>query len=69
MSPEQRGSIDAVFDFYGDKSGHWLSELTHQEAPWRDARAGLSRGQRGNRRITDAALLEYYSGLVGAETS
>jgi uncharacterized phage-associated protein len=66
LTQDQKESIDAILDFYGDKSGHWLSELTHQEAPWRDAREGLAVGERGNSAITDAALLEYYSGLLSA---
>lgn len=66
LSDAQKESINAVLDFYGDKSGHWLSELTHQEDPWRKARQGLDVGERGSRVITDAALLEYYSGLVSA---
>lgn len=66
LTTDQRESIDAVLGFYGDKTGHWLSELTHQEAPWREARRGLAPGERGERSITDAALLEYYSGLVSA---
>lgn len=32
---------EAVLQAYGDRSGRWLSELTHREAPWRTARAGL----------------------------
>ena len=47
LSPEQRGSIDAVLDFYGDKSGHWLSELTHQEAPGGEMLAPVSREDSG----------------------
>lgn len=66
LTQNQKESIDAVLGFYGDKSGHWLSELTHQESPWKDARRGLEVGERGNHAITDAALLEYYSGLVSA---
>jgi len=66
LTPSQRGSIEAVLKFYGDKTGSWLSELTHREHPWRDARAGLAPGERGQHEITKAALAEYYGGLVGA---
>lgn len=34
-------TLEAVLDAYGERSGRWLSELTHREAPWRVARAGL----------------------------
>jgi uncharacterized phage-associated protein len=63
LTGPQRGSIDAVLDFYGDKSGHWLSELTHKEAPWKDAREGLGRKERGHRRITLEAMGRYYAPL------
>lgn len=61
----QRETVDAVLDFYGDKTSFWLSSLTHMEAPWRDARieAGLTSGQRGNARITNGSMAEYYSSL------
>jgi len=41
LSQQQQTSIYAVLKFYGDKAGHKLSHLTHQEAPWQDAREGL----------------------------
>ncbi len=64
LTGAQKESIDAVLDYYGDKSGHWLSELTHEEDPWRNARRGLAKGERGERVIRNSALLEYYSGLI-----
>lgn len=63
LSPLERQSIDGVVAFYGDKTGHWLRELTHQERPWIDARAGLAEGERGNREIRRAAMAEYYGSL------
>jgi uncharacterized phage-associated protein len=56
-------TIDAVLQFYGDKTAQWLSDLTHEEAPWRNARSGLDDGDRGNREITHAAMAEYYGSL------
>ena len=67
LTSSERGTIKAVLDFYGDKSGAWLSELTHRERPWRDARRGLGPGDRGQREITLAAMAEYYGGLVGTD--
>lgn len=60
----QRETIDAVLRFYGRHTGHWLSELTHMEPPWRDAREGLGPRERGEAEITRAAMAEYYSALV-----
>lgn len=56
-------TIEAVLLYYADKPSQWLSDLTHLEDPWRDARKGLSEGERGNREITHAALAEYYGSL------
>ncbi len=56
-------TIDKVLEFYGDKSSQWLSDLTHQENPWFDAREGLRPGERGNNEIIHAAMAEYYGSL------
>lgn len=58
-----RSTVDAVLDFYGEKSAHWLSDLTHRERPWRAARAGLPEGSRSDAVITPESMLEYYGGL------
>lgn len=63
FSSDQLETIGAVLEYYGDKSASWLSDLTHRERPWKEARVGLSDGQRGNQEITHAAMAEYYSGL------
>ncbi len=65
LDEDQCETVDAVIKFYGDKSSHWLSDLTHMEAPWREAReeAGLIDGQRGQAYITQASMDEYYSAL------
>ena len=56
-------TVDAVIRDYGDKSAQWLSELTHSERPWREARKGISDGEVGNEEITQAAMAEYYGSL------
>jgi uncharacterized phage-associated protein len=63
LAAKERETVDAVLKFYGDKSPFWLSELTHSEAPWIDARRGLAPGERGANEITLAAMAEYYSSL------
>ena len=66
LDASERESIDVVVDEYGRLSGHDLSELTHREPPWRDARtaAGLADGERGTVEISPASMLEYYDSLV-----
>lgn len=59
----ERDTIDSVLRHYGDKTSQWLSDLSHSEFPWRDARKGLSPESRGYREITHAAMSEYYGSL------
>lgn len=61
LSEDEAGSVDAVLDAYMQFTAHQLSEMTHREDPWIQARAGLSDGARGNRPITLASMHEYYS--------
>lgn len=63
LNEEQRNTVDIVLEFYGSKSSQWLSDLTHSEDPWRNARRGIPDGERGDREITPEAMLEYYSNL------
>ena len=59
----ERETIDVVLDTYGDNSPQWLSDRTHREPPWREAREGMSAGERGNVQITIAAMADYYGSL------
>ena len=63
LSPEQKESIDNVLGFYGDKSSQWLSDSTHAEEPWKNAREGLEQNERGNRVIELSSMFEYYNSL------
>jgi len=58
-------TIDMVLAFYGPRSGAELSELTHRERPWRDARRDLPPGARGSNVITHTAMAEFYEDLLG----
>ncbi len=63
LTPAQAETVDAVLEYYGDKSSQWLSQLTHMEDPWSNARRGVPAGERGSRIIPKQDLAEYYSGL------
>jgi uncharacterized phage-associated protein len=63
LHPKQRKRIDKVVQFYGDKTAQWLSNLSHREDPWRDAREGLEPGDSSTNVITKASMHEYYSSL------
>lgn len=60
----EKETVDAVLKYYGDKSGFFLSELTHRERPWMDARKGIAPGEMSDQEITKAAMSEYYGSLV-----
>jgi uncharacterized phage-associated protein len=63
LSRDAMDTIDAVLDFYGSKTSQWLSDLTHSERPWREARGTLAPGERGSHVISIGSMHEYYSGL------
>jgi uncharacterized phage-associated protein len=67
LSADERSSVDAVVKFYKKYKGYELAELTHREAPWRDARAsaGLGPGERGSVTIDPEHMRIYYEGLIG----
>jgi uncharacterized phage-associated protein len=67
LTKEQAETIDRVLDAYGKLSSQELSDLTHREDPWKEARRGLPATIRSNVEITHAAMAEYYEGLSGLE--
>jgi uncharacterized phage-associated protein len=63
LDEDEADTVDRVLAAYGDKTSQWLSDLTHMEAPWLQAREGIPAGERSNREIPIAALAEYYGSL------
>jgi uncharacterized phage-associated protein len=61
-----RETVDAVIDFYGDMHPQELSDLTHAEGPWREARGDLPAGARCQNEINHAAMAGYYESLPPA---
>jgi uncharacterized phage-associated protein len=59
----EKETVNIVLEHYGSKSAQYLSELTHRERPWLEAREGLAPGDRGNKEITLEAMAEYYGSL------
>lgn len=64
LTDTEKQTVDAVLKFYGKQSGFYLSQLTHQEDPWKDARKGYAPGESCDVEITKAAMRDYYGGLV-----
>ncbi len=57
----ERAIIDRVLGHYGRMSAVELSKLTHDEPPWRQARAGLPDGLRSIAVITPESMRRYYA--------
>lgn len=64
LDERERGSIDGVVNFYNPMSAYELSELTHLEDPWKEARGAVPAGSASTAPITEAAMAEYYGSLV-----
>jgi uncharacterized phage-associated protein len=54
-------TIDVVLRDYGGRTGLELSELTHSEKPWIEARRGLADNERGNHIITQESMQQFYT--------
>lgn len=67
LTDAQRETIDEVYNYYGRKTPQYLSELTHSEKPWIEARGDLPPGERGSQEITLASMAEYYGSLHGEQ--
>ena len=64
----EASSVDEVLRFYGRMTAHELSDLTHREDPWVNARnaAGLAPMQRGNAEITTGEMHDFYLAVATA---
>jgi len=65
----ERESIDIVLDGLGDLSAHDLSTMTHNEAPWVNARAraGVGPLDRSSERLDDEEIYTFFDALVSAD--
>jgi uncharacterized phage-associated protein len=63
LSANQRDTIDQVLKVYDEKTAQWLSDLTHSETPWIEARTGLKPGERGKAEINLSTMHEYYGSI------
>jgi uncharacterized phage-associated protein len=64
LDKRERRTVKNVLKFYGGRSAQWLSDLTHSEDPWLDARRGSKPGESSNSIITASAMQRYYASLV-----
>ncbi|MCL6464295.1 MAG: DUF4065 domain-containing protein [Acidobacterium ailaaui] len=64
LSEHSQAHLNEVLRVYGKLDGPALERLTHREAPWRDARKGLTPDEPSNRIITHEAMKRYYGARV-----
>ncbi|MCA0290503.1 MAG: DUF4065 domain-containing protein [Actinobacteria bacterium] len=69
LTHDETTTIDAVLNFYGDMTAHELSELTHSERPWLEARRAVPVGARSDVVISDDVIAPYYDSLTQAAAS
>jgi uncharacterized phage-associated protein len=63
LTDDEVETLVAVLKYYGGHSAQELSDLTHSEAPWKDARSGLAPGAPSTREITHEAMAAFYESL------
>lgn len=63
LTDNQMETIDKVIAYYGDKNAQWLSQLTHMEEPWNNAREGVPAGVGSDNIISKESMAIYYGGL------
>ncbi|MDR2360759.1 MAG: DUF4065 domain-containing protein [Oscillospiraceae bacterium] len=67
LTPEQLTNIDIVLKDYGDYQPFELSDMTHQERPWREARGSTPIGERCENIISKENMRDYYAGLLARD--
>lgn len=63
LTKDERETIDAVYETYGKYNAQQLSDMTHNESPWIEARAGLPEGSRSKATIDLDTMQAYFDAL------
>ncbi|WP_026927429.1 Panacea domain-containing protein [Granulicoccus phenolivorans] len=66
LTANERETIDVVLANYGDLAPQTLSEMTHRENPWREARRGLRPTARSDREISQDSMQQYYDAIANS---
>lgn len=61
LTATEIATIEAVFDYYGKFNGTQLSQMTHDETPWKDSYLDVSPLMRGEVEILPRQLRTFYS--------
>ena len=63
LNENQKDTINRVLEHYASHDAQWLSQLSHLEAPYKEARKGLPAGIGSDRMITKESMALYYGGI------
>jgi uncharacterized phage-associated protein len=61
LRKNERKTVQLIIESYGKLTGRRLSQLTHNEDPWRSARNGLAPTASSSREIPLTVMKAYYS--------
>lgn len=64
LTPDQVDTVDAVIEAYGALSGQQLSEKTHRERPWLEARGDTPSGAYSSQALSLDTMQEYFGSLI-----
>ena len=60
LSSEHSSFVEQIWRTYGHLNAGRLSDMTHQEAPWRDVRHGMGPEERSNQVISTEAIEKFF---------
>lgn len=67
LTQEQKDTVDAVLEGYGHLSGQQLSDMTHRESPWIDARGDAPDGAMSTVEIELEKMQDFFGALDSAQ--
>lgn len=69
LTRDEKDTVDAVLLAYGHLNGQQLSDLTHSERPWLEARGDLAAGKRCETPIDLDTMQDFFGGLDSAQAN
>lgn len=68
LTEDEKETIDVVLGAYGHLNGQQLSDLSHSEHPWREARKGVKDGASSTNEVSEEVMQEFYSAMQSSST-
>ncbi len=69
LTQDEKETVNVVLDAYGHLNGQQLSDLSHSERPWREAREGIANGAYSNNEVSQEVMQDFYSAMQSAATA